>query len=261
MAQIIIDQQDKIEYKDYNGETLGLIYRVINKDTGEKGGYVSLTVRISEDSWVEEGAVIFHINDNSPATTFNLNSTIVKRGSNIKSHRAAVLVGCEIEGILRMGVSEDFALEDPIIPIRLDNVRIRGNSRLSLFGEGLVEVIDVCLEKEAAVELTEFESIIINDMYIESSDLELSGHQEHIVRLMIDGFGLKDSCLFQGEWLYRDLMISDVHFSGDVDVKLIEEYEDDELGGMIMTGIKYTDTAKHVNIQLDEKNILINEIK
>ena len=71
MAQIVIDQQDKIEYKDYNGETLGLIYRVINKDTGEKGGYVSLTVRISEDSWVEEGAVIFHINDNNPATTYN----------------------------------------------------------------------------------------------------------------------------------------------------------------------------------------------
>lgn len=260
MAQVKIDQQDRIEYRDYNGKTLGLIYRVINKDTGEKGGYVSLTVRISEDSWVEEGAVIFHVN-NSPATTFNLNSTMVKRGSNIESHRAAVLVGCEIEGTLRIGVSEGFALEDTIIPIKLDNVRIRGESSLKLFGEGLIEVIDLCLEKDSTVEITDFESIIINDMYLKNSDIRLSGHQEYFVRLMIDGFGLSSTCLFQGEELYRDIMISDVHFSGDVDVNLIEEYGDDELGGMIMTGIRYTDTAKQVNIQLNEKNILINEIR
>lgn len=261
MAQIVVDRHDAIEYKSHNGDSLGLIYRVINKDTGEKGGYVSLTVRISEGSWVEEGAVIFHVNNNSPATTFNLTSTMVKRGSNIESHRAAVLVGCEIEGMLRMGVSEGFALEDPIIPIKLDNVRIRGESSLKLFGEGLIEVIDLCLEKESTVEITDFESIIINDMYLKNSDIRLSGHQEYFVRLMIDGFGLSSTCLFQGEELYRDIMISDVHFSGDVDVNLIEEYGDDELGGMIMTGIRYTDTAKQVNIQLDKKNILINEIR
>lgn len=260
MAQIKIDQYDRKDFKDHNGDSIGLVYRVVNKETEEKGGYVSLTVRFSGDSWVEEGATIFHVNDNNPATTLNLNDTIVKKGSRIESHRAATLVGCEIYGSLQMGVSEGYALEDPIVPIRLDNVRIRGGSSLKLFGEGFIEVIDMCLEKEAMVDISDFESIIINDMYIENSDIGLSGNSEHIERLMIDGFGLSSACLFQGLSLYRDVVIRDVHFSGEVDIKLDEKY-DETLGNLLMTGIRYPETHKEINILLDEENIIINKIE
>ena len=62
---------------------------------------------------------------------------------------------------LRTGGSPGFALDDPLVPIKLDNVRIRGESSLSLFCGGLIDVIDMCLEKEAMVEIADFESIII----------------------------------------------------------------------------------------------------
>lgn len=261
MAQIKIDQYDRKDFKDHNGDSIGLVYRVVNKETEEKGGYVSLTVRFSGDSWVEEGATIFHVNDNNPATTLNLNDTIVKKGSRIESHRAATLVGCEIYGSLQMGVSEGYALEDPIVPIRLDNVRIRGGSSLKLFGEGFIEVIDMCLEKEAMVDISDFESIIINDVYLDNSDLGLTGHDEYVTGLMIDGFGLSSACLFQGLSLYRDVVISDVHFSGEVDIKLEERFRDHEMGNLLMTGIRYPESSKEINIILDEKNIIIDKIR
>lgn len=260
MAKIEIDQYDAIEYRNHKDENLGLIYRVINKETKEKGGYISLSVRLGGNSWVEEGAVVFHANETNPGTTFNLNDTRVKRGSVIESRRASVLIGCEVDGVLQMGVSEGYALEDPIVPIRLDNVRIRGGSSLKLFGEGFIEVIDMCLEKEAMVDISDFESIIINDMYIENSDIGLSGNSEHIERLMIDGFGLSSACLFQGVSLYRDVVISDVHFSGEVDIKLDEKY-DETLGNLLMTGIRYPETHKEINILLDEENIIINKLE
>ena len=118
----------------------------------------------------------------------------------------------------------------------------------------------MCLEKEAMVDITDFESIIINDMYIENSDIGLSGNSEHIERLMIDGFGLSSACLFQGVSLYRDVVISDVHFSGEVDIKLDEKY-DETLGNLLMTGIRYPETHKEINILLDEENIIINKLE
>ena len=260
MARIEIDQYDAIEYKDHNNESLGLIYRVINKETKEKGGYISSSVRLGGNSWVEEGAVIFHANENNPGTTLNLNDTRVKRGSKIESYRAAVLVGCEIDGVLRMGVSPGFALEDPLVPVKLDNVRIRGGSSLILFCGGLIDVIDMCLEKEAMVDISDFESIIINDTYLDNSDLGLTGHDEYIKGLMIEGFGLSNACLFQGERLFRSMVISDVHFSGEVDIKLDEKY-DETLGNLLMTGIRYPETHKEINILLDEENIIINKLE
>lgn len=260
MAKVEIDQYDAIEYRNHKDEHLGLIYRVINKETKEKGGYISLSVRLGGNSWVEEGAVIFHANENNPNTTLNLNDTRVKRGSVIESYRAAVLIGCEIDGRLCMGVSEDFALNDPLIPIKLDNVRIRGESSLSLFCGGLIDVIDMCLEKEAMVDIADFESIIINDVYLDNSDLGLTGHDEYVTGLMIDGFGLSNACLFQGERLFRDVVISDVHFSGEVDVKL-KEMHNDEVGNLLMTGIRYPESSKEINIKLDEKNIIIDKIR
>ena len=261
MAQIKIDQYDRKDFKDHNGDSIGLVYRVVNKETEEKGGYVSLTVRFSGDSWVEEGAVIFHANETNPGTTFNLNDTRVKRGSVIESRRASVLIGCEVDGVLHMGVSEDFALNDPLIPIKLDNVRIRGGSSLKLFSGGLIDVIDMCLEKEAMVDITDFESIIINDVYLDNSDLGLTGHDEYVTGLMIDGFGLSSACLFQGLSLYRDVVISDVHFSGEVDIKLEERFRDHEMGNLLMTGIRYPESSKEINIILDEKNIIIDKIR
>lgn len=261
MAKIEIDQHDAIEYRNHKDENLGLIYRVINKETKEKGGYISLSVRLGGNSWVEEGAVVFHANETNPGTTFNLNDTRVKRGSVIESRRASVLIGCEVDGVLHMGVSEDFALNDPLIPIKLDNVRIRGGSSLKLFSGGLIDVIDLCLEKEAMVEITDFESIIINDVYLDNSDLGLTGHDEYVTGLMIDGFGLSSACLFQGLSLYRDVVISDVHFSGEVDIKLEERFRDHEMGNLLMTGIRYPESSKEINIILDEKNIIIDKIR
>ena len=78
---------------------------------------------------------------------------------------------------------------------------------------------------------------------------------------MIDGFGLSSACLFQGLSLYRDVVISDVHFSGEVDIKLEERFRDHEMGNLLMTGIRYPENSKEINIILDEKNIIIDKIR